>query len=290
MTRRAVPPRARAPRWPRRGAPPSRRLPRAASQLRADVEQARARLAADAGSSASDGGARPRSPGVMTTRSRTAIRRVLVRRGAWASLALALLLVGAARAGAQPAEAPATAAHEAAAPGHAGGRRPRTGTERPPRGEPRLVPVAPGQLRHPRRRLWYFLARHPQVPRRPRGQIRKGLADAAELKASAEAQRADVEARMKSLPGEIDALRIRAPGMAAEEARIRDAAEAERQRLVTRRGARSTCNCSGAARPHAVRADLAVGVATERVKAQITDEDQQRLADRYVAQVKTAHD
>ena len=230
----------------------------------------------------------------MTTRSRTAIRRVLVRRGAWASLALALLLVGAARAGAQPAEAPATAAHEAAAPGHAGGPAAADGHGEAAHEESlgsflsRLANFAilAGAL-------WYLLRSPVRKYLADRaGQIRKGLADAAELKASAEAQRADVEARMKSLPGEIDALRIRgAQEVAAEEARIRDAAEAERQRLVDQ--ARREVDLQlQAARRDLTRyaADLAVGVATERVKAQITDEDQQRLADRYVAQVKTAHD
>jgi F0F1-type ATP synthase membrane subunit b/b' len=35
-------------------------------------------------------------------------------------------------------------------------------------------------------------------------------------------------------------------------------------------------------------ADLAVGVATERIKKNITDEDQQRLVDRYVQQLGSA--
>ena len=34
-------------------------------------------------------------------------------------------------------------------------------------------------------------------------------------------------------------------------------------------------------------ADLAIGVARERIDSRITDDDQARLVDRYVSQVKT---
>ena len=100
-------------------------------------------------------------------------------------------------------------------------------------------------------------------------QIRSDLVTAAEMKRNAAAQIEDIDRRMKALPAELEALRAQgAQEIAAEEARIRTAAAAERE-LVN----------------HA--ADLAVGVATERIKKNITDDDRQRLVDRYVQQLKS---
>jgi F-type H+-transporting ATPase subunit b len=119
-------------------------------------------------------------------------------------------------------------------------------------------------------------------------QIRSDLVNAAELKQTAAAQLEEIDRKMKALPGELDALRAQgAQEIAAEEARIRTAASAERDRLLEQARRDIDQQVKVAERQlvsHA--ADLAVGVAEQRIKKAITDEDQKRLADRYVQQLK----
>jgi F-type H+-transporting ATPase subunit b len=141
--------------------------------------------------------------------------------------------------------------------------------------------------------IWYF-ARSPlgKYLVAKSEQIRHDLAHAEATRHDAEAQLASIEQQMKALPGELDALRARGvEEIAAEEARIRELAATERERLLeqTRREIDTQLR---AARRELTRhaADLAVNVATARIKSRITDEDQARLVDRYVAQVKTTHD
>jgi F-type H+-transporting ATPase subunit b len=123
-------------------------------------------------------------------------------------------------------------------------------------------------------------------------QIREGLRDAAEMKANAARQVAEIDARMRALPGELEALRERgAEEIAAEGARIKHVAEAERQRLVEQTQREIDLRLQMARRDltrHA--AELAVDVATTRLKTDMTDADQQRLVDRYVSEVRTGHD
>jgi F0F1-type ATP synthase membrane subunit b/b' len=118
--------------------------------------------------------------------------------------------------------------------------------------------------------------------------VRIELTRAAELRAEAGSQLSRIDARMKALPDEIETLKRRgAEEMAAEEARIRALAEAERQRLLdqARRGIETEVRL--AERELKARAgELAVAVATERVKRTITDSDQARLVGRYVDQVR----
>ena len=105
-------------------------------------------------------------------------------------------------------------------------------------------------------------------------QIRRDLVEAEELRQNAEAQMAAIELKLKALPGEIEALRRQGSDeLAAEEARLRAAGEAERDRLLEQ--ARREI-------------DLAVGVAAERIKAQLTPEAHLRLVDRYAEQVSRA--
>ena len=123
-------------------------------------------------------------------------------------------------------------------------------------------------------------------------QVRKDLVAAAEMRQRASEQIAEIDRRLAALPGEIETLRARgAEEIAAEEARIRQAAEAERQRLLeqTKRAIDLQLRV---ARRELVKdaAELAVGVAAERIKRTITDEDQLRLVDRYVGQVRAAHE
>lgn len=118
-------------------------------------------------------------------------------------------------------------------------------------------------------------------------QIRSDLVKAADMKQSALAQLAQIDAKMAALPGELDALRkTGAQEVAAEEARIRQAAEAERARLIEHATRDIDWQLKIAERDLQKHAGgLAVDLATKRVKATITDADQIRLVDRYVAQV-----
>lgn len=120
-------------------------------------------------------------------------------------------------------------------------------------------------------------------------QIRGDLVAAAEMKRSAAAQIEEIERKMKALPGELEALRAQgAQEMAAEERRIQAAAAAERDRLLDQARREIDQQVKVAERElvsHA--ADLAVGAATERIKRNITGDDQKRLVDRYVQQLKS---
>ena len=125
---------------------------------------------------------------------------------------------------------------------------------------------------------------------RDRGaQIRRDLVSAAEMKRLAAAAIEEIDRKMKALPGELEALRAQgAQETAAEEARILAAAAAERDRLLDQARREIDLQVKVAERSlisHA--ADLAVGVASERIKRSITDQDQERLVDRYVQQLKS---
>jgi F-type H+-transporting ATPase subunit b len=89
---------------------------------------------------------------------------------------------------------------------------------------------------------------------------------------------------MRALPAEIEALTAQgAQEIAQEEARITQTAEVERQRLLEQTRREIDLQLRIAQRELVAHAaDLAVGVATERIKKNITDEDQARLVDRYV--------
>ncbi len=118
--------------------------------------------------------------------------------------------------------------------------------------------------------------------------IRKDLVDAAELKAMATAQLAAIEQKLQALPAELDKLRARgAEDIKAEEARIAAAATADRERLLEQTRREIELQVRLAKKEileHA--ADLSVQLATDRIKQEVTPEDQARLVDRYLDQVK----
>ena len=118
--------------------------------------------------------------------------------------------------------------------------------------------------------------------------IRKDLVEAAELKATATAQLAAIEQKLKALPGELNTLRTRgAEDIAAEEKRIAAAAEADRERLLEQTRREIDLQVRLAKKDlleHA--ADLSVQVATERIKKETTAADHERLVDSYLNQVK----
>lgn len=121
-------------------------------------------------------------------------------------------------------------------------------------------------------------------------QIRQDLVTASEMRAAAAAQLAEIQARMATLPGELDALRHQgAADVQSEQARIAAAATTERERLLTQTRREIDMRLRIAKRElteHA--AALAVQVAEQRIKRVITPEDQVRLIDRYSAQLREA--
>jgi F-type H+-transporting ATPase subunit b len=123
-------------------------------------------------------------------------------------------------------------------------------------------------------------------------QIRADLVNAAATRESATRELAAIDARMKGLPAELEALKTRGKEeIAAEQARIKAAADTERQRLVEQARLEIAQQTRAARRDlQEYAATLAVDVAKARLSAEMTDADQSRLVDRYVAQVKTAHE
>ena len=121
-------------------------------------------------------------------------------------------------------------------------------------------------------------------------QIRSDLAKASDMRVTAAAQLAAIERKMAALPGELDALRkAGAEEVAAEEARIRTAADAERARLLEQARREIDSQLKLAERVLVAHtADLAVAVAAKRVKATLTAEDQARLVDQYLGRLAAA--
>ena len=121
-------------------------------------------------------------------------------------------------------------------------------------------------------------------------QIRQDLVTASEMRAAASAQLAEIERKLQSLPGELDALRRQgAADVAAEKQRIAEAAAAERERLIEQTHREIDTRLRIARRElteHAAR--LAIQIAEERIKRSITPDDQLRLVDRYTAQLREA--
>lgn len=120
--------------------------------------------------------------------------------------------------------------------------------------------------------------------------IRQDLVTAAEMRREAAAQIEELARRLQALPQEIENLKARgAEEIAEEEARIAQAADAERRRLLeqTRREIDLQLR---AAKKELVQyaADLAVGTASERIKRNITPADHLRLVDQYVDRVKAS--
>ena len=118
--------------------------------------------------------------------------------------------------------------------------------------------------------------------------IRKDLVEAAELKSTATAQLASIEQKLQALPGELNALRTRgAEDIKAEEQRIAAQAAADRERMLEQTRREIELQVRLAKKEildHA--ADLSVQLATDRIRKEITPEDQARIVDRYLDQVK----
>ncbi len=137
--------------------------------------------------------------------------------------------------------------------------------------------------------LLYYFFRTPVVEylQSRRTGIRKDLVEAAELRATATAQLAEIDRKVQALPGEIETLRQRgAEEIVAEEERIAKQAASERERLLEQTRREIDVQLRIAKRDlleHA--ADLSVQLATDRIKQNITPADQDRLLDRYLRQL-----
>ena len=137
--------------------------------------------------------------------------------------------------------------------------------------------------------LYYFLRKPIAAYLASRNsEIRNDLVTAAEMKNSATAQLSELKQKMAALPGELE--RLKAHGqeeIAAEEARIEQAAAAERERLIEQTRREIDLQLRIAQRELVEHAsNLAVGLASDRIKKNITPDDQIRLVDRYLQQVK----
>jgi F-type H+-transporting ATPase subunit b len=239
-------------------------------------------------------------------------------------VALATVLTGAA-ALAQTASAPPDHAQPAAAAqAPAGGQA--SSPSAPPHDEPAHAQAAAGDAHapagadhgaaaheaeaHHEESIWAFLSRIANfvilagglvyLLRSPLGkylgeraeQIKLDLVHAADTRRAATEELSRIEARMKELPAEIDALKARGlTEVQAEQGRIKEAAAAERDRLLEQ--ARREIDQQVAAARRTLKqdaADLVVGIARRRIEQEITEADRSRLVGRYVEQVKTVHD
>lgn len=141
--------------------------------------------------------------------------------------------------------------------------------------------------------LWYFLRAPATSYLSSRSQqIRTELVTAKETTATATRQLAEIDQKLKALPAELAELKKRgAEEIVAEEARIKQTAEAERHRLLEQTRREIDLQVRLAKRDLTdYAATLAVDLASERIKQTATPDDQQRLIDRYVTQVRTAHE
>jgi F-type H+-transporting ATPase subunit b len=140
--------------------------------------------------------------------------------------------------------------------------------------------------------LYYFLRKplSDYLAGRDR-QIRGGLVSARETSERATAQLAELDRRLQALPVELAALKAKGvEEIATEERRIQAQAEAERKRLIDDMQRDVDVRVRVARKALAEEAaDLAVGLAADRVRQTITDAEQARLIDRYAAQVKDIH-
>jgi len=118
--------------------------------------------------------------------------------------------------------------------------------------------------------------------------VREDLLTSAETRETASRQLAEIDAKLKALPLELEALKRRgAEDIVAERARIEQAAEAERQRLLEQTRREIDMRLRVAKRELIeLTAGLAVGVARTRIERTITPDDQVRLVDRYAEQLR----
>ena len=118
--------------------------------------------------------------------------------------------------------------------------------------------------------------------------IRKGLVEAATLRSTAEKQLSDVRAKQAALPGELETLRrLGQAELSAERARMKVATQQARTQMLERTRRDIDFQFRQARRGlQAHVADLAVALARRKIEAAITPEDQHRIVERYVTEVR----
>ena len=121
------------------------------------------------------------------------------------------------------------------------------------------------------------------------GKVREDLVTAAQTRETAERQLAEIDARLRALPAELEALKQRgAEDITAERARIEQAADTERERLLEHTRREIDMRLRVARRELLeLAADRAVRAARDRIERVITPADQARLIDRYAAQLQS---
>ena len=119
--------------------------------------------------------------------------------------------------------------------------------------------------------------------------VRRDLVAAESLRSTAQAQLADVEARLAALPAELDALAARGRDeLGREQQRLKASMLRERDKLLE--SARREIELqSRVARRDLVEhaADLAMDLARTKIASEITPDDQARLVERYAAEVRS---
>src|SRR5205823_6791462 len=134
----------------------------------------------------------------------------------------------------------------------------------------------------------YFLRERVAAHLGSRGtQIRQALVTAADTRAAATRQLAQIQAKLAALPAELEALKARgAEEIAAEQVGIEQAAQAERQRLLeqARREIETRLRMGRRELLEHV-ANLGVQVASRRFQSRITPEDEGRFVDCYTDQI-----
>jgi F-type H+-transporting ATPase subunit b len=118
--------------------------------------------------------------------------------------------------------------------------------------------------------------------------VRGDLLTAKQTREAAVRQLADIDAKLAALPAEIEALKTRgAEDLVAERIRIEQDALVERQRVLehTRREIDQRLRVAKRELLE-LAANLAVNVASERIRASMTPDDQARLIDRYASQLQ----
>lgn len=121
-------------------------------------------------------------------------------------------------------------------------------------------------------------------------QIREDLVAAADLRAKASAQLAEIQRKLQALPAELEALTRRgAEDLRAEQVRIADVVRTERERLLDQTHRELDMRLRIARRQITEHgAQLTIKAAEERIKRSITPADQLRLVDRYTTQLREA--
>ncbi len=133
--------------------------------------------------------------------------------------------------------------------------------------------------------LGYLIRKHvPPMFQKQSGEIQSGLRDAAKVAEDAKAYAAGIEARLKNLQSEIESLRVSARSdMTAESERIRRETEHHIERIreqTLQQIELMTRAAKDDLRKYA--AELAIGLAEERIRFRMNPETQDRLVNGFV--------